>query len=83
MEPSSDSVDDWSWTLRATYQCGKVQEFVFGDEVANAIEYHRLLEDITWWRRNRPESFNPIYQAAGGKGGSMPELLFHADCHGE
>ncbi len=83
MAPSPDAADDWTWSLRATFQCGKVQAFVFGDKGADAVEYRRLLQDITWWRQNRPESFDPLYQAANEEDGSMPELLFHTDCHGE
>ncbi|KIX03553.1 uncharacterized protein Z518_07106 [Rhinocladiella mackenziei CBS 650.93] len=81
MAPSSQSGDDWSWTLRATYLCGKVQDFVFGDEVANVAEYHQLLDEVETWKSRRPAGFEPVYQQAGRKSESFPEIRLHMDCH--
>ncbi|KAJ9637017.1 hypothetical protein H2204_004940 [Knufia peltigerae] len=81
LAPSVSSADDWEWSLKATYLCGKVQEFVFGDDVANADEYHRLTREVGAWKMERPTGFDPMYQDSCEEAGSFPEIRLHMDCH--
>lgn len=83
MAPSVSLADDWEWSLKATYLCGKVQEFVFGDDVANDDEYHRLMHEADAWKRDRPTGFDPVYQDLCHEVGSFPEIRLHMDCHGK
>ena len=83
MSSSKVSADDWEWSLNATYLCGKVQEFVFGNDVANTAEYGRLLEDVDAWKRNRPRGFDPLFQSASGEFEFLPDIRLHMDCHGK
>lgn len=83
MASSLNSSDDWTWALQATYQCGKVQEFVFGEEAANAVQYAQLLREIESWKINRPIGFDPVFYEAGGIAGSFPAIYLHMDYHGE
>jgi hypothetical protein len=81
-EAPPDSWDDWSWTLKATYQCGKVQQFVFGEECASLAGHGQLMREIELWKTTRPVGFDPIYQDAGCEDG-FPHIQLHMDCHGE
>jgi hypothetical protein len=80
---SKVSADDWEWSLNATYLCGKVQGFVFGNDVANTVEYGRLLEEVDTWKRNRPRGFDPLFQSASGQCEFVPDIRLHMDCHGK
>jgi hypothetical protein len=78
--PSSHS-DDWSWTLRAIYLCGKVQEFVFGSSVGDSEQYQWLLGDVNAWLLEQSSGFMPIFENKNTS--SFPEVFLHLDCHGE
>ncbi|KAK5467072.1 hypothetical protein LTS15_000042 [Exophiala xenobiotica] len=78
---SKVSADDWEWSLNAIYLCGKVQGFVFGNDVANTAEYGRLLEEVGAWKRNRPRGFDPLFQSANGQSEFLPDIRLHMDCH--
>ncbi|KIW66297.1 hypothetical protein PV04_08494 [Phialophora macrospora] len=79
-EAPPDSCDDWSWTLKATYQCGKVQQFVFGEECASLVGHRQLMGEVELWKTTRPTAFDPIYQDVGC-GDSFPHVYLHMDCH--
>ncbi|OAP56558.1 hypothetical protein AYL99_09737 [Fonsecaea erecta] len=81
MEPPTSPSDDWSWTLQATYQCGKVESFVFGEESVTMSRYLELMDDIETWQRERPVSFDPVYQETGRLENSFPDIQIHMDCH--
>ncbi|KAH0839277.1 hypothetical protein FOPE_05274 [Fonsecaea pedrosoi] len=81
MQPPSSPVDDWSWTVQATYQCGKVQAFVFGEESTTLSRYLQLMEDIETWQRDRPASFDPVYQGLNRLEHAFPDIRIQMDCH--
>lgn len=84
MAPSPVPFDDWAWTLRATYLCGKVLEFVFAPhQVPHPAVYHELLEQVENWQRTRPVGFDPILYELNNEAGTFPEIRLHLDCHGE
>jgi hypothetical protein len=75
--------DDWSWTLRATYQCGKVQHYAFGENSSLAPSvYSNLMLEVEDWRTERPVGFDPVFQDAGNENG-FPNILLQMDCHGK
>ncbi|KIW93778.1 uncharacterized protein Z519_05093 [Cladophialophora bantiana CBS 173.52] len=81
MKPPQSPSDDWSWALRATYQCGKVQAFVFDEEFATVSRYLQLVEEIEQWQRECPMSFDPVYQETSRLGDSFPDIRLQSDCH--
>lgn len=77
------AANDWEWSSKATHICGKVQDFVFGDGVANNEEYQRLMREIDAWKTSKPAAFDPVHQVASTGPGSFPNIFLHLDCHGE
>ncbi|OAL26834.1 hypothetical protein AYO22_04001 [Fonsecaea multimorphosa] len=81
MKPPSRPSDDWSWTLQATYQCGKVQAFVFGEESTTMSRYLELMDEIETWQEECPTSFDPVYQGADQLEHVFPDIRIQLDCH--
>lgn len=77
-EPS----DDWSWSLLAIDQCGRVLQHVFGPDPGDLQRFNALKDEVLWWQRKRPKTFDALLVGKEEDDSRFPILPLQADCHG-
>ncbi|KAF4547428.1 Transcription activator AMTR1-like protein [Elsinoe fawcettii] len=79
-------VSETYWANSATWLCARTMSFCFGSAPlgvsTRAQRWQALWRDTEAWRRDRPDSFDPIWEADAAVGDMpFPEIRFTADCH--
>lgn len=84
LEHSFGPADDWVWSRRSIAHCGNVLQFAYGLESTSGYRFQKLMEENERWSKDRPRSFDPLYQGADNEINDMfPDLRFQAEWHGK
>ena len=82
LSDASQPSDDWSWSLLAIDQCGRVLQHVFGQNPGDLQRFNALTDEVLGWQSNRPQTFDILFIHQEEDNGTFPNLPLQADCHG-
>jgi hypothetical protein len=94
LDPVGDLKSETSWANLMTWICSLVVQFCFGGASGNGTEqgrrmerWNELKERLDTWARQRPRSFDPIWESdepvSESKENPFPDIMFVADWHGK
>lgn len=87
-DPISDLKSETAWANTMTWICATVVHFCFGsnypEPLARMHKWRELYDAVESWRKNRPDTFDPIWYSdpVPGNSNPFPEIWFTADWHG-
>lgn len=92
-DPVGDLTSETSWANMMTWICAMTVQFCFGGSGSGSVEqsvrmakWRELDGKVEGWARERPRSFDPIWESeegrSGDEGNPFPDIFFTADWHG-